>query len=257
MKIIKKIRNNVFKFLHPGNKCYCLYCDKTYGKFIHSGVKANVFKKYTIAGGGYKKNIKCPNCGSVDRTRLLALFFKLRTNVFNKKTDILHISPNKSVANFLSKNSNINLVVGALKPHSFVEYNPVKLDVQKMEISDNQFDVVICCHVIEHVEDDQSAMREIYRVLKPKGFAVLQVPIALNLAKTLQDKTLKTDRERKIAFGQVDHWRLYGMDYFEKLQDAGFKVVRDNPFKNKWLSEKEIEKHCLDRIEDVIIAYKE
>lgn len=257
MKKIKKIRNNVFKLLHPGNECYCLYCNKTYGKFIHEGVKAKVFKKHTIAGGGYKTNTRCPNCGSVDRARLLALFFKLRTDAFNRKTDILHISPNKSIANFLCENSNINQVVGVLEPDGFKEYNPIKIDIQKMNLSDNQFDIVICCHVIEHVDDDDSAMREIYRVLKPKGFAVHQVPLALNLKKTLEDKTLKTDKERKIAHGQVDHVRLYGMDYFDKLQKAGFRVIRDNPFDNKWLSEKEIEKHRLDRIEDVIVAHKD
>ena len=102
-----------------------------------------------------------------------------------------------------------------------------------------------------------SAMREIYRVLKPKGFAILQVPLALNLEHTLEDRTIKTNRERKIAYGQVDHIRLYGLDYFDKLQNAGFRVSRDNPFENKWLNEKELDKHRLDRIEDVIIAHKD
>lgn len=257
MKKVKKIRNNLFKLLHPGNKYYCLYCNKTYGKFIHEGVKAGVFKKYTIAGGGYKTNTRCPNCGSVDRARLLALFFKLRTDAFYKKTDILHISPNKSIADLLCKYSNINHVVGALEPDEFKKYNPIRMDVQKIDLCDNQFDIVICCHIIEHVADDDSAIREIYRILKPKGFAVLQVPLALNLRKTLEEKSLKTSKERKTAYGQTDHLRLYGIDYFDKLNSAGFRIVRDNPFDNKWLCEQELEKHRLDRIEDVIVAFKD
>lgn len=257
MKLIKKIRNNAFKLLHPGKECYCLYCEKSYGKFIHEGVKADIFKKYSIAGGGFKKNTRCPNCGSPDRARLLALFFKLRTEIFSKKTDILHISPNKDIADFINKSSHVNQVVGVLEIDRFKEYNPIKVDIQKMNIQDNQYDIVICCHVIEHVDNDQEAMNEIYRVLKPNGFAILQVPLALDLDVTLEDKTLKTDKERKIAFGQVDHVRLYGIDYFEKLKQAGFRVVRDNPFDNKWLDSQELAKHRLDKIEDVIVAYKD
>ncbi len=257
MKLTKKIRNYVFRTLHPGDKYYCLYCKKSYGKFLHEGVKADVFKRYKVAGGGYKTNTRCPNCGSVDRARLLALFFELRTDAFRKKTDILHISPNKSIANFLIANPTVNHVVGALEPDQFAEYNPIEMDVQKIPLEDNIFDIVICCHVIEHVDDDAAAMREIYRVLKPGGFAVLQVPLALNLNKTLEDKTLKTDKERKIAHGQVDHMRLYGIDYFDKLAAAGFRVVRDNPFDNNWLSPQELDKHRLDRIEDVIVCYKD
>ena len=100
-------------------------------------------------------------------------------------------------------------------------------------------------------------MSEIYRVLKPGGFAVLQVPLAINLDKTIEDKTLATDKERKLKFGQVDHVRLYGLDYFDKLKAAGFRVDRDNPYTNKWLPEKELLRHRLDPIEDVIVAHKD
>jgi SAM-dependent methyltransferase len=257
MKLIKQVRNKIFKVLHPGKNCYCLYCNKSYGKFIHEGVKAKVFKRYKIAGGGYKINTRCPNCGSADRARLLALFFSKRTRVFDQKTDILHVSPNKDIAKFLAQSAMVNQVVGSIEPEQFSEFNPVYLDIQNITLADNQFDVVICCHVIEHVDDDALAMRELHRVLKPGGFGILQVPLAIDMEKTLEDKTLKTDKERKIAHGQVDHVRLYGLDYFEKLSAAGFRVVRDNPFINSWMKEEELSKHRLDKIEDVIIAYKD
>lgn len=256
MKTLKKIRNTVFKLLHPGNKCYCLYCKKSYGKFIHEGVKEKIFKKYTVAGGGYKTNTRCPNCGSVDRARLLALFFELRTKAFKQKTDILHISPNKSIAHYLNQYNTVNQVVGSIDLNEFKEFNTVYADIQKLDLPENSFDIVICCHVIEHVDNDLEAMKQLYKVTKPGGFAVLQVPLALNLDITLEDKTLKTDKERKRAFGQVDHVRLYGKDYFTKLESVGFKVVPDNPFKNQWLPEQELSKHRLDINEDVIVAYK-
>lgn len=256
MKPIKRLRNKIFALLNPGKKVYCLYCKRTFRKFLHEGVKSPVFKKYRVAGGGYKLNVQCPHCYSVDRSRLLYLFFQLRTDVYKKKTSILHISPNKEIANVL-KGDTITQTVGSIEPEMYSEYNPIYLDVQKMDFPDNTFDVVICCHVIEHVDHDDQAMREIYRVLKPGGFAVLQVPLALNLEKTIEDRTLATDKERKLKFGQVDHVRLYGMDYIEKLKAAGFRLVMDNPFTNQWLPAEELSRHRLDPIEDVIVAHKD
>lgn len=256
MNAIRRLRRKIFGLFHPGNDVYCLYCHKTFGKFMQEGVKSPAFLKYKVAGGGYKPNVQCPNCFSVDRSRLLYLFFQLRTEVYKRKTSILHISPNKEIANVL-KGDTITQTVGSIEPEMYSEYNPIYLDVQKMSFPDGSFDVVICCHVIEHVDNDEQAMQEIFRVLKPGGFAVLQVPLAINLEKTIEDKTLKTDKERKLKFGQVDHVRLYGLDYFEKLKAAGFRVDRDNPYTNKWLPEKELMRHRLDPIEDVIVAHKD
>lgn len=256
-RLIKRIRNKLFGLVHPGNQAYCVYCGKTFGKFLHEGVKAAVFKRYRVAGGGYKLNVQCPNCGSVDRSRLLYLFFKLRTDIYKKKTLLLHISPNHEIARALGENANVQQVCGTIEPEQYKEFNAIYLDVQNIEAADNYFDVVVCCHVIEHVEDDSRALKEIYRVLKPKGFAVLQVPLALNLEKTLEDKNDRTPKQRKIAYGQVDHVRLYGLDYFERIQAAGFRVVRDNPFDHGWLTKEELERHRLDRIEDVIMACKD
>ena len=221
---------------------------------MHEGVKSPVFKKYTVAGGGYKKNVKCPNCQSTDRTRLLYLFFKLRTDIYLKKTRLLHISPNILLARELKSIPTVTYTCGALTPESFSSFNAVKVDVSKMTFDENSFDVIVCNHVLEHVPDDATAMREIFRVLKPGGFAVLQVPLALDLEKTLEDKTITGRKERKIVFGQTDHLRLYGVDYFDKLTDIGFRVVRDNPFVNNWADN--LERYSLDRNEDVFVCYK-
>ncbi len=255
-KTLKKVRNQIFRTIHAGDDYCCVYCKKTCGKFLHEGVKAEIFRNHQVSGGGYKTNTRCPNCNSVDRSRLLNLYFSLRTDIFRRETRLLHVSPNKELASFLSEHESVHQVCGSVEPDQYDEFKTVALDVQKMEFGDDQFDVVICCHILEHVADDASAMREIHRVLKPKGFAILQVPLALDLRETLEDVSAKTRKQRKIAFGQRDHVRLYGLDYFDRLQKHGFSVVRDNPFDNEWLPEQDLGRHRLDRIEDVVIGYK-
>jgi SAM-dependent methyltransferase len=144
---------------------------------------------------------------------------------------------------------------GPSSPQRYPELNPVKLDVRNIGFEDDQFEVVLCNHVLEHVREDEQAMREIFRVLKPGGFAVLQVPLALDLSETLEDPSLVEPRDRKSAYGQKDHLGLYGLDYFERLERAGFRVVRDNPLHNNWPPDRG--RHCLDEAEEVIIGYKD
>jgi ubiquinone/menaquinone biosynthesis C-methylase UbiE len=100
----------------------------------------------------------------------------------------------------------------------------VKMDICHMGAGDKRFDAIICSHVLEHVPDDRKAMSELYRVLKPNGWAILLVPIATKLQRTHEDPDIKTPEERERVFGQADHVRLYGQDYNERLQSAGFRV---------------------------------
>jgi len=221
---------------------------------MHQGARAQVFRKHRISGAGYKKKVRCPACKSNHRTRLLYLFFELRTDIFHRPVRLLHISPQRHLARVLRSKDNIEYVCGALYPDRIPSIPAQKVDVTRMDFGDGEFDVVICNHVLEHVREDTTAIREIFRVLRPGGFAVLQVPLALDLPKTLEDPSIVGERERLNAYGQKDHLRLYGLDYFERLRNAGFRVERDNPFKNEWLPD--LERHCLDKDEDVFVGFK-
>ena len=118
-----------------------------------------------------------------------------------------------------------------------------------MPFKDNSFDFLLCNHVLEHIEDDQKAISEIYRVLNINGTAILQVPINQNSKKTLEDNLITNKKERIEKFGQYDHVRLYGLDYFKRLKKAGFEV---SPIKySSNFTKKEIEKFGI--IEDEII----
>jgi ubiquinone/menaquinone biosynthesis C-methylase UbiE len=100
----------------------------------------------------------------------------------------------------------------------------VKADICALPFKDNEYDFIICNHVLEHIPNDTKAMQELYRVLAPSGTAILQVPYEANRSKTFEDNTITDAKERAKIFGQYDHVRVYGMDYFEKLAEIGFKV---------------------------------
>lgn len=108
---------------------------------------------------------------------------------------------------------------------------------------------MVCNHLHEHVPADIDSMKELYRVLKPSGKAILQVPISKNLDKTFEDFSVTDPEEREIVFGQFDHVRIYGQDYTDRLSSVGFKVERIN-------ISREYEKYGLSMDEDIFIGKK-
>ncbi|MCW8961534.1 MAG: class I SAM-dependent methyltransferase, partial [Ignavibacteriaceae bacterium] len=115
-------------------------------------------------------------------------------------------------------------------------------------------DAILCYHVLEHIEDDKKAISELYRILKPGGWAILQSPIDTDREKTFEDFTITSSQERKKIFGQEDHVRIYGKDYSLRLKKEDF-VVREDDFINK-LSESEITKYVLDKNETIFFCKK-
>jgi SAM-dependent methyltransferase len=104
----------------------------------------------------------------------------------------------------------------------------VRMDITNIQYSNETFDVIYCSHVLEHVKDDKRAIRELYRVMKSDGWALLLVPITGD--KTFEDPSVTDPEERSRLFGQEDHVRRYGSDYVERLIEGGFKVRVVNPF---------------------------
>lgn len=219
---------------YAGQSCFCPICQSRLSQFLPFGSRDNA---------------QCPVCGSLERHRLLWLYLKEKTNFFQDQLKVLDIAPMDCLQEAFQRMKNIDYLSADLSSSRAM----VKMDITDIKLPDNQFDVIICYHVLEHIPDDQRAMRELYRVLKPGSWAILQVPIEANRPETFEDPTITTLEERERVFGQKDHVRIYGQDYQTRLKEAKFRVkaeqfaqeLKDSQRKRFGLRENNLEKDKL------------
>ncbi|MEC0232691.1 glycosyltransferase [Paenibacillus alba] len=199
---------------------HCPFCESRFQRFdpwsdIYDfpKVKFEMANKFTAI---------CPNCYSMDRERLYRLYIEQETELLKKPHRFLHIAPERHLRSWFSNYNNIDYIGGDLFP---ADESLVRVDVTDIQYHDENFDVVMCSHVLEHVPNDNKAMRELYRVLKKGGWAILQVPIAISITKTYEDFSISTPEGRFEAFGQDDHVRIYAQqDFIKRLEKVGFEV---------------------------------
>jgi SAM-dependent methyltransferase len=196
-------------FMYAGKDVECLICNKQYKKFLPYGRLSS------------RPNALCPNCLSLERHRLIWLYLKEKTNFFQTKLQVLHIAPEHCYMKPFEAQHGEGYVTADIES----PLAKVKMDIHQMPFGDNQFDVVLCNHVLEHVQDDMKALSEIKRVLKPGGWAILLVPFFNPVPdKTFSDDSITDAREREKIFGQSDHVRKYGKDYAQRLAQSGMAV---------------------------------
>ena len=172
---------------------------------------------------GYAKvreNVLAPGTLSLERHRLFWLYLKNETTFFSAPLRVLHFAPEQAFVQKFKKQKNLTYTTTDLNS----PIADVKADICDLPFKDNSFDFIICNHVLEHIPDDTKAMQELYRVLAPAGTAVVQVPYDAKREITFEDNTITDQSERTRIFGQYDHLRVYGMDYFKKLSSIGFDV---------------------------------
>lgn len=211
------------------------------------------FRKFLPYGyGKQRENALSPSTLSLERHRLMWLFLKDNTNFFTaaKKLKVLHIAPEQCFLDIFRKQQNLNYITSDLES----PIADVKADICDLPFKENEFDVVFCNHVLEHISKDTKAMQELYRVLKPGGFGIFQIPQDLSKAITFEDNTITDRKERAKLFGQYDHVRVYGRDYFDKLRSIGFKV--DEVDYTKKITLEKIEEFCLMQNEILPVCYK-
>ena len=242
---------NYLRFLFLFDFKYkCIFCKGHFRRLLRIGLKNDV--AINLIGGGYRYAL-CPRCYSTDRERLVYWYITKKSNILNSSKNIrlLHVAPEKNLQKMLKSFSHIEYISGDLNPST--NFN-IRVDITYMNFEDNFFDVIICNHVLEHIKDDQKAMSELFRVLKPKGLAILQAPISKALKETYEDFTITNPEEREKYFGQKDHVRIYAKDYKQRLESAGFKVELYD-IKHD-LSIKEIEHLGINKEEILYVCHK-
>ena len=225
-----KIKKQIKLAIHSGTKYQCPICGYKSKDFYPIGINIPVLKEKQVVGAGLR-NGGCFKCDSSDRERLIYTYLVNKMDLLNqpKNIRILHLAPEKNLFRILYNHGFKNYVCGDLftEGYKYPEYVQ-NMNVLNIPFEDNYFDLIICNHLLEHVPNDTDAMKELFRVLKQKGKAILQVPISKNSDKTFEDFSVTDPKEREIVFGQFDHLRVYGQDYPERLESEGFSVVRIN-----------------------------
>ncbi len=209
------------------------------------------FKTFLPYGYGKQRdNVLSPSTLSLERHRLLWLYLKNETDFFTAKQRILHFAPEQAFYKRFRKMTNLDYITTDLES----PLADVKADICKLPFKDNEFDIILCNHVLEHIPDDTKAMQELYRVLKPGGTGVFQIPQDLSRETTFEDDSITDKAERAKIFGQYDHVRIYGRDYFDKLRSIGFKVNEVDY--TSTLSKEDIIRYCLAHGEIIPVVTK-
>lgn len=185
-----------------GKDVYCPCCEKSFSKFLSKG-----------NGLETRDNAVCPNCGSLERTRLLCMYLKNETQIFKDFPHILHIAPEEVLKGKLV--SNPNYIDADLNPN----FASTQMDITEIKFPDNYFDYIICSHVLGHVPAEQKAVTELYRVLKPSGKLFFLSLLDPGSPSTIEEPNITTSPEEKLKmYGEKDLQRLYGLDFAERVR---------------------------------------
>lgn len=229
-RVFRSLRRPGFWF-EKGDRSTCPICGFC-GGFLPYGTQRRL-------------HAECPDCGALERHRMLWLYMQRHMpDLFHQAKSVLHIAPEPAVEKQLRKRQNLRYVTGDISGKNV----DMRIDICDMPFPTESFDVVICNHVLEHVQEDMKAMGEVHRVLKADGCAILIVPIDFDRDYTFEDRTVTAPADRALYFGQGDHVRIYGTDYFDRLRQALFQVERWKPAT--------LAEYALRPDEEVIVASK-
>ncbi|TDU42838.1 methyltransferase family protein [Gelidibacter sediminis] len=209
------------------------------------------FRRFLPYGyGTQRNNVLSPSTLSLERHRLLWLYLKRDTDFFSAPKKVLHFAPEQAFYKRFRAMKHLDYVTTDL--HSPLA--DVKADICNLPFKDNEYDIILCNHVLEHIPDDTKAMQELYRIMKPGGYGIFQIPLDINRVETFEDDTITDQKERAAIFGQYDHVRIYGRDYFDKLRTIGFTVEEVDY--TATLSDADVLRYCLAKGEVIPVVRK-
>ena len=229
--VLRRIR----LLLYRGDGVECPCCGGRFSRFM--------------PGLSHRATRVCPRCGAQERHRALWLYLRERTDFFGRDISILHWAPEYALQRSLSELPNAFYVSADLEGDEAMQH----MDITDVPFKDDAFDLIVCVHVLEHVPDDRRAMREMARVLRPGGVAMLLVPIVLEQP-TLEDPAITSPEQRKQHYWQEDHVRLYGGDFKDRLAEEGLDVTVDGWIRT--LDEATLDRYGLFPLEDIYVCAK-
>ncbi|MBR6831729.1 MAG: class I SAM-dependent methyltransferase [Tidjanibacter sp.] len=209
MQRVAHLATRLTAIFYIGNKVECPICGHHYRKFLPYG--------YTVV----RENALCPHCLSLERHRLLWLFLDNYMQLTEQKeATLLHMAPERCLMDKLESLFGDGYLTADIES----PLAKLKMDIRNIPLAENSMDIIFCNHILEHIDDDQLAMRELYRVMKNGGWGVLLSPVNYSLAITREAPANSTAEQRYELFGQADHMREYGLDYADRLRSVGFEV---------------------------------
>lgn len=221
------------------------------GKRFTDPIDGKSFRSFLPYGyASQRENVLSPSTLSLERHRLLWLYLKNETDFFSAEKKVLHFAPEQAFYKRFRRLKHLDYTTTDLES----PLADIKADICNLPFEDNSYDIILCNHVLEHIPDDTKAMQELYRILKPGGFGVFQIPQDLNRELSFEDDSITDKKERAKIFGQYDHVRVYGRDYFDKLASIGFKVEAVDY--TSQLSAAEITTYCLAQGELIPVVRK-
>ena len=225
---------------YRGRSRECPVCGSRYRRFMPYGYVTS------------REDALCPHCLSLERHRMIWLWLKESSNLFEGYPRLLHIAPEVSLMRHFKRHYQDNK--GYITADLESPLADLHFDVQSIPLEDEYIDVIICNHLLEHVEDDRRAMAELYRILKKGGWGIMLVPEDMSRARTFEDDTITDPEERTRIFGQYDHRRIYGRDYDKRLAEAGFRVERIAYAER--LSDEQRQRYAIGH-DDLVVVYKD
>jgi SAM-dependent methyltransferase len=207
---LRNCKKTVQKLNFKGDQVYCACCGSTFKAFAPFGVPRT-------------PNRLCLQCDSLERHRLLWMFLEKQTSLFTKPSKLLHVAPERVFFKRFKQAKSIDYYPADKFPKGYPA-GTKHLDLLQPGMPDHSFDAVICNHVFQYIIEDRSAIKNVYNMLRPGGWAILQVPIDWNRDVSYEDYTITDPRERERIYGLSEHVRWYGKDYAHRLEEAGFRV---------------------------------
>ena len=202
----------VLGIFYAGRGRKCPICGKRVREFLPYGY------------GKTRRDALCPRCLALERHRLLWLYLERETTLLRGYPVLLHIAPEVALMHKFEER------YGKVHSYRYITADlesplaKMHFDVQAIPLEDESIDVVICNHILEHVEDDRKALRELHRILTRNGWGVVLVPQDYEREETFEDDSITSPEERARIFGQYDHRRIYGRDYARRVAECGFEV---------------------------------